>query len=408
MKIESSYFFEHIPLQLELTEEEKNDILEAFPAPDLPSGQSSFVIDEQTAGDRVNERLLVNDYQERLTRTGKPYLVISFSNNAGMISAKMWDNQGAIKKVTPLLEKHAVFDVSGVVDEYNNVKSLTVNTLKQVEQEINPFSLLPYTDENFEHLILELITYLNQLDEPYSTLTKKTLQALWSDFSIAPAAKGFHHNYLGGLLKHTVGLMRIARYVISEEKGHIEALITLIQLVEKSYKQELYLAYKNNELNNYRTSTWSETIDHLYKMTKGAMTLSDEKPNYNTLITAILFHDFGKILEYDHAGLSFKAFDLLFPTAKKESLESRNQGGISMDPLGVMIGHIPYGVMLLSKGLEKFTIEMDIESIHEISHAILCHHGLPEWGSAVKVPQTLEGYLIHIVDYLDSRYENVK
>ena len=408
MKIESSYFFNHIPIQIQMSDEESSQILKDFPAPELPSGQSTFQLDDETAGNRVNQRLLVNDYETRLTRTDKPYLVLSFSNNAGMISAKMWDNQGAIKKVTPLLENYAVFDVEAVVDEYNNRKSLTVNSLKPVEQDLNPFSLLPYTDDDYQGLIVELLSYIHQLDEPYLSLAKKTLQTLWTDFSIAPAAKGYHHNYLGGLLKHTVGLMRIARYVITEKKGHIEGLITLIQLVEKSYKQELYQAYKNQTITNYQSSTWSETIDHLYTMTKGAMTFTDQKPDYNLLITAILFHDIGKILEYDHAGLSHKAFDLLYPSATKDSLETRKQAGISMDPLGVMVGHIPYGVLLFTKFLEQFNIPLDIESVHEISHAILCHHGLPEWGSAVKRPQTLEGYLIHIVDYLDSRYENVK
>ena len=201
--------------------------------------------------------------------------------------------------------------------------------------------------------------------------------------------------------------MRIARYIMNEEKGHIEAIITLIQLVEKGYKKDLYLAYKNNEPINY-SSTWNQTIDHLYTMTKGAMAFNEQKPDYNLLISSILFHDLGKILEYDHAGLSHKAFDVLFPTANTESLTDRKQAGISMDPLGVMVGHIPYGFLLFSKLLEKFDISLDIDAIHQISHCILCHHGLPEWGSAVKQPQTLEGYLIHIVDYLDSRYENAK
>ncbi|BAM46856.1 hypothetical protein AXY_07240 [Amphibacillus xylanus NBRC 15112] len=390
-----------------MNEEEIDYIQQRFPAPELPSGQNVFSIDDQTAGNQVKQRLLLNDYEVRLTRTNKNFLRLSFSNNAGMIQAKMWDNQGMINRVLPLLEEYSVFDVEAIVDDYNNQKSLTINRLTPVDEKINPFSLLPYTDEDYNHLTIELYSYLDQLDEPYSTLAKETLFLFWSDFSIAPAAKGHHHNYLGGLLKHTVGLMRIARYILNEQKGHIEAVITLINLVEKSYKKDLYLAYKNNEPLNY-ASTWNQTIDHLYTMTTGAMNFKDQSPDYNILIVSILFHDLGKILEYDHAGLSHKAFEVLFPTANRESLETRKQAGISMDPLGVMIGHIPYGFLLFSKLLEQFNISLDIDAVHQISHCILCHHGLPEWGSAVKQPQTIEGYLIHIVDYLDSRYENAK
>lgn len=407
MKLESNYFFGQIPIEIEMNEEEIDYIQQRFPAPELPSGQNVFSIDDQTAGNQVKQRLLLNDYEVRLTRTNKNFLRLSFSNNAGMIQAKMWDNQGMINRVLPLLEEYSVFDVEAIVDDYNNQKSLTINRLTPVDEKINPFSLLPYTDEDYNQLTIELYSYLDQLDEPYATLAKETLFLFWSDFSIAPAAKGHHHNYLGGLLKHTVGLMRIARYILNEQKGHIEAVITLINLVEKSYKKDLYLAYKNNEPLNY-ASTWNQTIDHLYTMTTGAMNFKDQNPDYNILIVSILFHDLGKILEYDHAGLSHKAFEVLFPTANRESLETRKQAGISMDPLGVMIGHIPYGFLLFSKLLEQFNISLDIDAVHQISHCILCHHGLPEWGSAVKQPQTIEGYLIHIVDYLDSRYENAK
>lgn len=405
MNIDLTYFFDHIPIHIEMNEEEVEQILDNFPAPNLPSGNNTFKIDDQTAGSQIKQRLLLNDHEVKLTRTNKPYLRLSFSNNAGMISAKMWDNQGMINKVLPLLEQYSVFDVEAIVDDYNNQKSLTVNRLQQVEEAINPFSFLPFTDEHYPSLIVELFVYLSELDEPYQSLALETLQLLWADFCIVPAAKSHHHNYLGGLLKHTIGLMRIARYIMNEEKGHIEAVITLIQLVEKSYKKDLYLAYKNDVVAN-QYSTWTQTIDHLYTMTKGAMAFKEQKPDYNVLMISILFHDIGKILEYDHAGNSNQAFDILYPTANKDTLNKRKQAGISMDPLGVMIGHIPYGLLLFTKLIEQFELTFDIETIHEISHCILCHHGLPEWGAAVRQPQTLEGYLIHIVDYLDSRYEN--
>jgi 3'-5' exoribonuclease len=73
-----------------------------------------------------------------------------------------------------------------------------------------------------------------------------------------------------------------------------------------------------------------------------------------------------------------------------------------------MVGHIPYGVLILSKIIETEGININLEDIHQISHCILCHHGLPEWGACIRSPQTLEGYIIHIVDFLDSRYENTE
>ncbi|SEO69630.1 3'-5' exoribonuclease [Amphibacillus marinus] len=405
MSNDLSYFYELIPLHIRLTDEERQTILTQFPSPKLPEGNTLFTLDNEEAGSKISQRLLVNDFEVRLTRTQKQFLKLSFSNNSGMIDGKMWDNNGALEKNIPLLESNAIFDVEGVIDSYNGNKSIVVNQLIPVKDQLEPFSLLPYTDESFADLTIELISYLNELDEPFRKLAKETVHYFWDDFRLVPAAKGYHHNYLGGLLKHTVGLMRFARYILSFEKGHIEALLTLVQKVEKMYKAELYTQYRQGQ-DSKKRMIWNETIDHLYKMIQGAMTYSDQNPNYNLLIVAILYHDIGKILEYDHAGKSFKAFNFLYPTANKDALLTRNQAGIGMDPLGVLVGHIPYGVILLTKLIEQFDISLSIEDIHQLNHCILCHHGLPEWGSAVRHPQTLEGYLIHIVDYLDSRYEN--
>ena len=79
-----------------------------------------------------------------------------------------------------------------------------------------------------------------------------------------------------------------------------------------------------------------------------------------------------------------------------------------MDPLGVMVGHIPYGVLFFTKIVEVEGITISMDDLHAVSHCILSHHGLPEWGSCIRSPQTIEGYLVHIVDYLDSRYENTE
>ncbi|MCZ0703315.1 3'-5' exoribonuclease [Natronobacillus azotifigens] len=401
------YFFDIIPIDYHCSEEQAIEILEKFPAPELPDGNTYFDLQDQQEGNSIKQRLLLNEYEVRLTRTNKQFLKMSFSNNAGMIQAKMWDNQGAIDRYLPLLEAHTIFEVEGVVDVFNGNKSITVNRLTAQHEDVNPFALLPYTKMDIPNLTVELFSYLHELSEPYQSIAIAAMEHFWNDFRLAPAAKGYHHNYLGGLLKHTIGLMRITRYICTIEKDHVEAIIKLIQVVEKAYKKEIYQSYKT-ENDQSNPLVWRDTIDHLYKMLQGLIACKEETPPYDLLITAILYHDIGKLLEYDHAGLSFHPFKFLFPTADHKILSDRKQAGIAMDSLGVMVGHIPYGMLLLTKIIETEKIELPVAAIHELIHCILCHHGLPEWGSAVRAPQTLSGYLIHIVDYLDSRFENTE
>ncbi len=200
--------------------------------------------------------------------------------------------------------------------------------------------------------------------------------------------------------------MRFCRYIVLQEENPFKAVMKLINKIETQYKLEIWDSLKSDD--QVSSFVWKDTIDHLYHMLQGMTAHKFDDVHYDALITSILFHDIGKLMEYDYAGKSLDIFRYLYPTAHFAENDTRKQAGITMDPLGVLIGHIPYGVLLLTKIIEEKKISISMEEIHLMSHCILCHHGLPEWGSAVRKPLNLEGYIIHIVDYLDSRYENTE
>ncbi|RCW69658.1 hydrolase [Saliterribacillus persicus] len=403
--MKTDYFYQMIPVEYEATDDFIQDILQKFPVPTLPSSEEGFDLEQAEKGHTVKTRVLLSDFETKRTKTDKQFLKMTFSNQNGTISAKMWDNQGAVEKNVPLLEEHGIFDIEAFVDEFNGFKSLTVNRLTPCYDDINPFSLLAYTKQDIREFTIELFSYIDELSSPYREIAYKSMEKFWTQFSIRPAAKGFHHNYLGGLLKHTVGLMRFARYLLKFEVDPYQGMMKLILVVEKQYKQELWESFKKEE--ERPRLVWKDTIDHFYRMLQGMMLHKEDVPNYDRLITSILFHDIGKLMEYDHAGKTQDSFSYLYPTADFNEVSTK-QAGIAMDPLGVMIGHIPYGVLLLTKIIDDYKIEVSALDIHHMSHNILCHHGLPEWGAAVRQPQSMEGYLIHLVDFLDSRYENTE
>ncbi|WP_163971343.1 HD domain-containing protein [Oceanobacillus halotolerans] len=407
MSQSTSYFYDFIPISFNVSQNERDHILATYPPPSTPDGETFFNIEQETEGNMVDIRVVLNDFQVQVTKTNKNYLKMTFSNNNGVIQAKMWDNDGAVDAHLPILEAYSVFDLKGKVDKFLGHKSLTITKLIPCEESINPFSLLPYTNQDMEGLTVELFAYIYELHSPYQEIALAAMNRFWKQFRIRPAAKGFHHNYLGGLLKHTVGLMRFARYITIQEKDPFQATMKLINVVEKAYKKELWFHYESTE-NTKPQFVWKDTIDHLYRMLQGMMEYKEEIPNTDIIITSILFHDIGKLLEYDHAGKTFEDLTFLFPTADSSEINDRKQAGITMDPLGVRIGHIPYGVLMLTKLIEAEDISISLTEIHQMAHCILCHHGLPEWGSAIKKPQTIEGYIIHIVDFLDSRYENTE
>jgi 3'-5' exoribonuclease len=405
-KMNKEYFYGLVPVNIDIEHDKRLQILSDYPAPDVNINDAVFCLDDEVHGNPLrNVLVIVNDFKVEKASNGNSFLKISFENNRGKISAKMWDNEGAVDFSVPLLEEYSVFEISGKVEEYKGFKSVTVSRLQPYKKnDLNPFHLLPCSEQNIEDLITELYTYIEQLEKPYREITIKAMKTFWKEFSIRPAAKGYHHNYLTGLLKHTVGLMRLAKYIVVDQPDPYQAIIRLIQTVEKAHKKELWDNLQSENPVHSRKLTWNETTDHIYSIFYHLIEFKEHRPNYSEIICSIFFHDLGKIIEYQHAGKGLDEFGYLFPTAELSSLEKRKPTGITMDDLGSLVGHIPLGMMLFNKLIEKENITIPIQDVFGVLHNISCHHGKLEWGSSTK-PQTFEGHLIHLCDYLDSRYE---
>src|SRR5699024_5333069 len=96
---------------------------------------------------------------------------INFSNNFGVINAIIWDNQGEVDRYKPLLEKYSVFVVEGTISEFNRRKSITIKKITPYQDDVNPFSLLPYTQQSLSELTVELFAYLEELEPSFKKIS---------------------------------------------------------------------------------------------------------------------------------------------------------------------------------------------------------------------------------------------
>jgi len=73
--------------------------------------------------------------------------------------------------------------------------------------------LLPATENNIDQMFTEVTTLLHSIKDPAINALAMTYLSdaqLMDRFAQAPAAMTLHHAYLGGLLEHTLGLMKAA------------------------------------------------------------------------------------------------------------------------------------------------------------------------------------------------------
>jgi 3'-5' exoribonuclease len=165
----------------------------------------------------VNEEItsffLVNEKELRESAKKDLFLRLRLSDKTGNVAANIWNNA---KKLKENFEEGDVVKVKGIVITYKGQTQLTVNNIRKaddVEYDLSEF--VPQTSKDVNKLSEVLFYYIDNMKDEY---IQKLLRLIFGDreylslFLKSPAAKTWHHNYIGGLLEHTVSVAKICDF----------------------------------------------------------------------------------------------------------------------------------------------------------------------------------------------------
>ncbi|NQV16220.1 HD domain-containing protein [bacterium] len=265
---------------------------------------------------------LVREKHLRSTRTNHPYLHLDLQDNSGSIEAKVWEDVPAFEKSFD--EGDAVV-VKGRVSEYHGQLQLEVEDIgkasegKHGEYGFDLSKLIPSTKNNVNQMWRELAGIIKTMTD---TNLKQLITSIYKNnadiIKQHPASMKLHHAWLGGYLEHVLSMTKVG-----------------IQLAPH------------------------------YKVDR------------DLLISGILLHDIGKILELNPA----------------------QQPGYTDQ--GSLLGHIVMGRDLARAAMleiEDFPQDLQLK----VEHMILSHQGKYEWQSP-KQPKFREALLLHYIDDMDAR-----
>jgi len=292
-------------------------------------------VSELRVGDSINRLpLLIEKSSIAMTKKNTPYLRATFRDKTGSIDGVWWNYSTDLEEA---VREGNVIEVTGKIDSYNGnaqlaVENLTVSTKK-------PDDFARWTAMDVEKIWNDLVDIIGEMKEPLTKFVAEELllkqQTMIDGFKKAPAAKSVHNNWFGGLLEHVWSLCQIAKPVVAH--------------------------YQKNYL---------------------------EKISLDKVLFGLIFHDAGKIIEYDYGSPAFSftgvgtlTNHLVLGPAwvyEKANVWWKTSGASSMDP-------------------EKFKIERA-----HLMHVLAAHHGQLEWGSPVK-PSSIEAIMVHHLDNLDSK-----
>jgi 3'-5' exoribonuclease len=100
---------------------------------------------------------------------------------------------------------------------YNNALQLNIKQLrKPFEDEYNAADYMPTSEKNVDSMYNELLSYIQQVDNKYLRQLLEYYfvndEAFIKNFKAHSAAKSVHHSFAGGLLEHTLSIVKLCEY----------------------------------------------------------------------------------------------------------------------------------------------------------------------------------------------------
>ena len=268
-------------------------------------------------GMRVEGQFLIGSASKSVNNLGSAYFNVELRDASGSIQGKKWDATSEDEKI---FVPGNVISVLGEVVKYREALQLKILKATLVEEEnIDFLSLLTPPPIPKEELIKRFNGYVESVKDPdCSALLSYFINKYKDKLYVYPAGVSVHHEYSSGLLTHLTSMAELGDF----------------------------LANKYQPLNR------------------------------DLLITGILLHDIGKLIELEG------------PVVYKYSVE------------GKLLGHISIMAAEIREAADFLKIKSEIPMLLE--HMVLSHHDKPEFGSPVS-PMIKEALLLTMIDNMDSK-----
>jgi len=178
--------------------------------------EKSVFIKDIKEKQKVLGPFLVRSKATPLNKKGDPYLNLLLADKTGDLEARVWEN---VQEFSERFESGDVVMVDGIAQSYQGRIQLRINSISRLEKaEINIEDYLPTSPVPINKMWDETKQILNSVSNPD---LKRLIHTIYDDRVLveqikrSPAAKEIHHNYVGGLLYHTLSMMKVANFIAS-------------------------------------------------------------------------------------------------------------------------------------------------------------------------------------------------
>ena len=164
-------------------------------------------------GDRVRSIYLCRQKMEAKTKVGKDYFSLTLQDRTGSIDAKIWDLSSGIEEFEAL----DYVAVEGDIKMFQGHPQLNVRRLRVAGPgEYDPAEYLPQSQYDIDGMFEELKKFIASIgNEKMRQLAESFFledPAFSAEFRRHSAAKSVHHGFMGGLLEHTLSVLKLCEF----------------------------------------------------------------------------------------------------------------------------------------------------------------------------------------------------
>lgn len=185
-------------------------------------------INEIKENDSIDSLFLVKEKSSGITKTGNTYLKLKLVDRSGEMEGRIWT---LVETFADSFQKDDFVHVMGKAVSFQGQLQLNLTSIQRVREEEILFSdFFPMAEKDPEEMFGFLVEISDQIQNLH---LRQLLKLFWEDesfvqlFKVAPASKWLHHNYLGGLLEHTLSMVRLVLKNANHYNGlNLDLLLT--------------------------------------------------------------------------------------------------------------------------------------------------------------------------------------
>ena len=249
-------------------------------------------IDGLCEGETIRNVYLCKGKRSAETRNGKPYDNLILQDKTGTLDGKVWDpnSQGIAD-----YDEMDFIEVYGDIISYNNNLQLNIKQIRKAQEgEYIAADYMPTTEKSTDGMYEELLGYIKKVENQYLRQVLEYYfvkdETFIRNFKGHSAAKTVHHGFAGGLLEHTLSVVKFCDYMVGAYPILNKDLLFTAAICHDIGKTKELSSFPENDYTDE-----GQLLGHIYMGAQMINDLARQIPEFpevlkNELIHCILSH----------------------------------------------------------------------------------------------------------------------